>query len=63
MSDEREPHATPAIRKGQGDVQPPREEFEQRLRERFYDPAFDSIRAEIDRYERPDASLRSPRPR
>jgi multimeric flavodoxin WrbA len=29
------------VRKGQGDVKLSREEFERRLRERFYDPAFD----------------------
>jgi multimeric flavodoxin WrbA len=39
----------PAIRKGQGSVQLSREEFARRLGERFYDPAFDSVRAEIDR--------------
>src|SRR5688500_17118299 len=49
MNDEREPHTAPTVRKGQGDVKLSREEFERRLSERFYDPAFDSIRAEIDR--------------
>jgi multimeric flavodoxin WrbA len=38
-----------APRKGQGDVKLSREEFERRLRERFYDPAFDRVAAEIDR--------------
>ena len=33
------------VRKGQGDVKLTREEFERRLRERFYDPAFDDGRA------------------
>lgn len=37
------------VRKGQGDVQLTREEFERRFRERFYDPAFDRVAAEIDR--------------
>lgn len=37
------------VRKGQGDVQLSRAEFERRLRERFYDPAFDRVAAEIDR--------------
>src|SRR5688572_7043397 len=32
-----------AVRKGQGDVKLSREEFERRLRERFYDPAFATI--------------------
>jgi hypothetical protein len=36
------------IRKGQGDVKLTRDEFARRLRERFYDPAFESLRAEID---------------
>jgi hypothetical protein len=49
MSNEPESHTLPPVRKGQGDVQLSREEFERRLRERFYDPAFDSVRAEIDR--------------
>ena len=41
--------AEPAVRKGQTDVKLTREEFERRYRERFYDPAFDAVRAEIDR--------------
>jgi multimeric flavodoxin WrbA len=36
------------IRKGQGDVKLTRDEFARRLRERFYDPAFESLSAEID---------------
>jgi multimeric flavodoxin WrbA len=39
----------PAVRKGQGDVKLSREEFANRLAERFYDPAFEVVRAEIDR--------------
>jgi multimeric flavodoxin WrbA len=39
----------PEVRKGQGNTQLPREEFEKRLRQRFYDPIFDSVRSEIDR--------------
>lgn len=35
----------PEVRKGQGDVKLSREEFTRRLGERFYDPAFDSVRA------------------
>jgi multimeric flavodoxin WrbA len=31
----------PNVRRGQGDVKLPRAEFEKRLRERFYDPAFE----------------------
>src|SRR5213076_1526196 len=37
------------VRKGQGDVKLSREEFERRLRQRFYDPAFDSAAADLDR--------------
>jgi multimeric flavodoxin WrbA len=37
------------VRKGQGDVKLAREEFERRLRERFYDPAFETASREIDR--------------
>ena len=37
------------VRKGQGDVKLSREEFARRLRQRFYDPAFDAVHAEIDR--------------
>jgi len=39
----------PEVRKGQGDVTLSREEFTRRLGERFYDPAFDPVRADIDR--------------
>jgi multimeric flavodoxin WrbA len=35
------------IRKGQGDVKLTREEFERRLRERFYDPAFQNVEGQI----------------
>lgn len=45
----RPPKAPPKPRTGQGDVQLPRQEFERRLRERFYDPAFDSVRDELQR--------------
>ena len=38
----------PAVRKGQGDVSISREEFARRVRERFYDPAFDAVRDEIE---------------
>jgi multimeric flavodoxin WrbA len=38
----------PPIRKGQGDVKLSREEFERRLRERFYDPGFDAVQPQID---------------
>jgi len=40
---------SPAVRKGQGDVKLSRDEFARRLAERFYDPAFDAVRPEIDR--------------
>jgi multimeric flavodoxin WrbA len=35
------------VRKGQGDVKLTREEFERRLRERFYDPAFENVDRQI----------------
>ena len=41
--------SVPKIRKGQGDVALSREEFARRLRERFYDPAFDRLPGELDR--------------
>ena len=43
------PQKAPEPRKGQGDVKLTREEFGRRIAERFYDPAFDSMRAEVDR--------------
>ena len=39
--------ATPHVRKGQDDVKLSREEFERRLKERFYDPAFDAVASQI----------------
>ncbi|HTL49043.1 MAG TPA: flavodoxin family protein [Steroidobacteraceae bacterium] len=41
--------AVPKPRKGQGSVQIPLAEFKRRLAERFYDPAFDAVRGELDR--------------
>ena len=38
----------PTVRKGQTDVALSREEFERRIRERFYDPAFDRVSSQID---------------
>jgi multimeric flavodoxin WrbA len=35
------------VRKGQGDVKLTREEFERRLRERFFDPAFQNVERQI----------------
>jgi multimeric flavodoxin WrbA len=35
------------VRKGQGDVKLTREEFERRLRERFYDPEFEAVEPQI----------------
>src|SRR5688572_15991208 len=35
------------VRKGQGDVKLTREEFERRLRERFYDPEFQRVEGQI----------------
>jgi multimeric flavodoxin WrbA len=43
------PERMPEVRKGQGDVSLTREEFARRLGERFYDPAFDAVRAEVER--------------
>lgn len=37
----------PEVRKGQPEVKLTREEFERRLGERFYDPAFDNVREQI----------------
>jgi multimeric flavodoxin WrbA len=56
------------VRKGQGSVALTREEFEHRLRERFYDPAFEPVSGEIDRvvaiaWESYAAYRRSPRTR
>ena len=39
---------TPDVRKGQPSVKLSRDEFERRLRERFYDPAFDAVSSQID---------------
>ncbi len=36
------------VRTGQGDVKLTREQFERRLRERFYDPAFTAVAREVD---------------
>jgi multimeric flavodoxin WrbA len=43
------PPSKPSVRKGQGDVKLTREQFENRIGERFYDPEFDSVRGEIQR--------------
>jgi multimeric flavodoxin WrbA len=40
---------TPAVRKGQGKWPISREEFRRRFDERFYDPAFDALRPELER--------------
>jgi multimeric flavodoxin WrbA len=37
------------VRKGQGDVKLTRDEFERRIRQRFYDPQFESVEAEVAR--------------
>jgi multimeric flavodoxin WrbA len=41
----------PTVRKGQGDTKLSRAEFSKRYRAHFYDPAFDSLRAEIEKLE------------
>ena len=38
----------PEVRKGQTDVKLSRDEFERRIKERFYDPAFDQVSQQID---------------
>jgi multimeric flavodoxin WrbA len=48
MSEPSDPRARD-IRKGQGDVELSREEFARRVRQRFSDPAFDAVRAELER--------------
>jgi multimeric flavodoxin WrbA len=57
-----------AVRKGQGDVKLTREEFERRLRERFYDPEFEGVGRQIDdvievAWKAYDAYRKSPRTR
>jgi multimeric flavodoxin WrbA len=44
-----ETRPVPEPRKGQGDVKLSRDDFERRLRERFYDPSFAAVTTEIDR--------------
>ena len=39
----------PEVRKGQGDTHLSRDEFARRLRERFYDPAFEPLNADLER--------------
>ena len=56
------------VRKGQGSVQLTREEFERRLRQRFYDPAFEKIERQISdviqvAWEAYDEYRKSPRKR
>src|SRR5258708_23736966 len=47
--DDKTPQADgPAVRKGQPNVRITREEFAKRVRELFYDPAFESAQAQID---------------
>ena len=42
------PGRVPEVRTGQPDVKLTRQEFERRLGERFYDPAFDAVREQIE---------------
>src|SRR6186713_1267070 len=58
----------PVVRKGQGEAKLSRKEFGRRFRGRFYDPAFDSLQAEIAKLEEVawdgyDNSRKSPRTR
>jgi multimeric flavodoxin WrbA len=64
----RRPISEPEVRNGQGDVSLSRDEFARRLAERFSDPAFDAVRAELDRvievaWNSYEASRKSPRTR
>ena len=49
MGNPSEPVRAPDVRKGQGDVKLSRDEFARRIRDRFSDPAFDAVQAELDR--------------
>jgi hypothetical protein len=49
MNDGPDSAPMPEVRKGQGDVNLSREEFVRRIGERFYDPAFDGVRNEVER--------------
>lgn len=58
--------STPKVRIGQGSTKLTKDEFEQRWNARFYDPAFDTMRAEIRRlfeiaWEAYDDHRKSPR--
>jgi multimeric flavodoxin WrbA len=60
--------APPKVREGQGSTKLSREEFERRLGERFYDPAFDAVREQIQEvmrvaWEGYDEYRKSPRTR
>lgn len=44
-----QPPAVPEVRTGQGDMKIPEQVFRERLRERFYDPAFERAGAEVDK--------------
>jgi hypothetical protein len=62
------PPETPRVRTGQGDVKLTREEFERRLKARFYDPAFeheaDAIQQVVDvAWDAYDKYRKSPRTR
>jgi multimeric flavodoxin WrbA len=46
---DRPKQGVPQVRKGQGDVKLTREEFQKRIGERFYDPAFDAVRPQLER--------------
>jgi multimeric flavodoxin WrbA len=49
MPNQKSQPAVPKVRKGQGDMQLSEDLFRERLRQRFYDPAFDQAQAEIDK--------------
>jgi multimeric flavodoxin WrbA len=62
------PERVPFVRRGQGDTKLTREEFGKRFRAQFYDPAFDSLKTEIDRltdvaWDAYEAGRKSPRTR
>jgi multimeric flavodoxin WrbA len=62
------PSDSPGVRRGQGSTKLTREEFGRRIRDRFTDPAFDAVAAEIDRivavaWDGYDAYRKNPRTR
>jgi multimeric flavodoxin WrbA len=68
MVDAMPPDDAPVVRTGQGSTKLTKDEFRRRIRERFDDPAFDAVAAEIERvvdvaWDNYDAYRKSPRTR